>query len=273
MTARRGAGGSDVGAHIVESRGGGGDGSRSRHASGRSRAARIVLLTLSALCFAILVSLGIWQIERREWKLALIDRVEQRIHAPAVPPPAPAEWAGITAQTHEYLRVRLTGRYLTDSEALVQAVTALGGGYWVVTPFRTDDGFTVLVNRGFVPPERKAAADRPDGVADGATAVTGLLRLSEPDGGFLRRNDVANDRWYSRDVAAIAATRGLTEVAPYFVDADQGANAGGWPRGGMTVVSFRNHHMVYALTWFGLAAMLAAALAGVVLRGRLRPKG
>jgi surfeit locus 1 family protein len=88
--------------------------------------------------------------------------------------------------------------------------------------------------------------------------VTGLLRLTEPKGGFLRANDPAADRWYSRDVEAMAAARGLTDTAPYFIDADATPNPGGLPVGGLTVVAFRNSHLVYALTWFALALMLAA---------------
>lgn len=235
----------------------------------RSPVTRFVLLALSLLCVAILVGLGIWQVERRAWKLDLIARVEQRIHAPAVAVPGPADWPGITPRTHEYLRVRLSGSYLNDRETFTQAVTALGGGFWVITPFRTDEGFVVLVNRGFVPPGRKARATRQAGLIEGATTVTGLLRISEPGGGFLRENDPAGDRWYSRDVAAIVAKRGLADAAPFFVDAD--AIAGdAWPRGGLTVVSFRNSHLVYALTWFGLAAMLAAALGFISCRSRKR---
>ncbi len=206
-------------------------------------------LALVVLGIAALTALGIWQLERREWKLALIERVEQRVHAEPVPAPERA----VTAAADEYRHVRLTGQYLDRPATLVQAATELGSGYWVLAPFRTADGFTVLVNRGFVPPEQKAGAAL---VPPADTEVTGLLRLSEPKGGFLRRNDPGQDRWYSRDTDAIGAARGLTSVAPYFVDADAGAAEG--PRGGLTIIAFPNNHLVYALTWFSLAAMLAA---------------
>ena len=91
----------------------------------------------------------------------------------------------------------------------------------------------------------------------------------QPGGGFLRTNAPAEDRWHSRDVAAIAAARGLTPVAPYFVDADATPNPGGFPVGGLTVVRFSDNHLVYAATWFALAAMLAGAL-GFVLRHEFR---
>ena len=90
-------------------------------------------------------------------------------------------------------------------------------------------------------------------------------RATEPEGGFLRANDPAAGRWYSRDVAAIAKARRLGAVAPFFIDADAAPNPGGYPVGGLTVVAFRNNHLIYALTWFALA-MLCAAAAVLVLR-------
>jgi surfeit locus 1 family protein len=172
----------------------------------------------------------------------------------------------LSAPDYEYRHVRLTGRFEGGANTLVQAVTELGGGYWVLTPMRDDGGFTVLVNRGFVPQERKAEFQQESGPRS-PTAVDGLLRVSEPGGGFLRSNDPAANRWYSRDVVAIAKARGLAEVAPYFIDAEA-SGAADWPRGGLTVVTFRNSHLVYALTWFALAAMLALALARPILAGR-----
>jgi surfeit locus 1 family protein len=83
------------------------------------------------------------------------------------------------------------------------------------------------------------------------------LRITEPKGAFLRSNDPAQDRWYSRDVAAIGARLGVTDLAPYFVDADASANGAGKPVGGLTVVSFPNNHLIYAVTWLSLAIMLA----------------
>jgi surfeit locus 1 family protein len=178
----------------------------------------------------------------------------------------------MTAASTEYSHVRLAGQFLSGENTLVQAVTELGGGYWVLTPMRTDRGFVVLVNRGFIPQERKAEFEQESGGSGSSTVIDGLLRMSEPGGGFLRNNDAAGNRWYSRDVAAIATTRGLTGIAPYFVDAEA-SGVDGWPHGGLTVVTFRNSHLVYALTWFTLAAMLTAALAAPMIgrHGRQGP--
>ena len=222
----------------------------------RSPRARYVL-TGCLFCLAVVfLALGTWQVQRLFWKLDLIERVESRIHAAPVTAPARAEWPSVAREKDEYRRVTATGLFRHDRTALVQAVTERGAGFWVMTPLVLADGSTLLVNRGFVPADRSSPEARlASEIAAGPVAVTGLLRMSEPGGAFLRSNDPANDRWFSRDVSAIAAARGLEDVAPYFIDADATPNPGGLPIGGLTVVAFRNSHLVYALTWYALAAM------------------
>lgn len=234
----------------------------------RAPAATYALGVLFCLAVAGFTALGIWQVERRAWKLDLIARVEARIHAPPSPVPGPAAWPTLHGPDIEYRRVTATGRYLPGADTRVQALTERGAGSWLLTPLRTDEGFTVLVNRGFVPADAREAF----APAFGPVRVTGLLRLTEPHGGFLRANDPAHGRWYSRDVAAIAAKDGLSgPTAPFFIDAEASANGTGQPEGGLTVVAFRNAHLVYALTWFALAA-LSAAGGFRLLRERRAPR-
>ena len=216
---------------------------------------------LAALFFA---ALGLWQLERRTWKLDLIARVDHRLGAPAVALPPARQWPAIKGAATEYLRVRAHGRFRHDAETLVDALTERGPGYWVVTPLRTGEG-TILINRGFVPPDRASPPTRRAGQPSGEVTVTGLVRLTEPGGRFLRANAPSQDRWFSRDVEAIARARGLGPVAPFFIDADATSNPGGLPVGGLTVVRFRNTHLIYALTWFALAVL---SIAGLVLAGR-----
>ncbi|HVY81804.1 MAG TPA: SURF1 family protein [Steroidobacteraceae bacterium] len=227
---------------------------------------RIALVVLAGLGTLALVGLGVWQLERRDWKLALIERVDRRVHAAPVRAPGPDAWAGLNKENAEYLHVSVTGRFLEGRDTLVRAVTALGGGYWMMTPLQTDDGFVVLVNRGFVPAEQTDAASpslgatgrvRSPAATDGRVTITGLLRITEPNGGFLHSNAPRENRWYSRDVVAIAQARGLSHVAPYFIDADARANESAPPIGGLTVITFHNSHLIYAITWFALALMLA----------------
>lgn len=223
-------------------------------------------LTVSIVAAVLLlVGLGVWQVQRLSWKRALIAQTAGRLAAAPIAAPGPGHWAAID-RTNAYTRVRVTGRYRPGADTLTQAVTELGGGYWVVTPLDTDRGFTVLVNRGFVPADRRAPIAQPQG----PVIVTGLLRMTEPGGGFLRHNDPSADRWYSRDVAAIAARRRLGRVAPYFIDADATPPTSGpglAPQGGLTVVRFPNNHLAYALTWFGLAALIAVMGGRALRRG------
>jgi surfeit locus 1 family protein len=219
-----------------------------------TRGRRAAFAAAALVVAACLAALGVWQVERRAWKHELIAAVDARIQAAPVAAPGPDMWPRIDGKTDAYRRVTATGRFRHDRETLVQAVTARGAGFWVLTPLETP-GFTLLVNRGFVPKDKRDPAARTEGNAVGTVTVTGLLRVTEPEGAFLRSNDPGANRWYSRDVAAIAKARGLSRTAPYFVDADATPNRGGYPVGGMTVVRFADNHMVYALTWFALCVL------------------
>ena len=230
----------------------------------RSLATLVLLGTVAALLFVALVALGIWQIERRAWKHALIAQIDARVHAAPVPAPGPAAWPAVKAPD-AYRRIALDGAYLPAPAVFVRAVTERGGGYWALSPLKTTGGFVVLVNRGFV---ARPAAPAPRGPVH----ITGLLRVTEAGGGFLRSNDPAGDQWYSRDVAAIARARHLGTVAPYFVDVDAASSEPGGPVGGLTVITFSDNHLVYALTWFGLAALVLIGI-GIVVRDERRVRG
>ncbi len=262
-----------------------------RRRSTAARFVRLFFLLLALGAFVGFIALGSWQIERRAWKLELIDRVTQRVNGPPSAPPTRDRWSAVDAANDEYRRVRLSGIFLNDRETFVQATTDYGSGFWVMTPLQLSDGTIVLVNRGFVSPDRRSRDSRNDGSESPQMAadVVGLLRLTQPNGSFLRRNDPVAGRWYSRDVQAIAQARGLANVAPYFVDAQAdaksgvGANRGGnanageivagtepprWPAAGLTIIDFHNNHLVYAITWFALALMVALAMAYVLREER-----
>lgn len=198
----------------------------------------------AALLFA---ALSVWQFERRIWKLDLIARVDARIHA--APVPVSDRWDALKPTDIEYRRVWARGVFEHDKTVLVDALTGRGAGAWVMTPLATTSG-TIFVNRGFVPPDRARDYDRPAGMV----TVVGLLRLPEPGGRFLRPNRPDAGLWYARDVAAMARAVHLGHVAPFFIDAQAQAGVV-YPAGGLTVVSFRNVHLVYALTWLALAGM------------------
>ncbi|MFZ6722283.1 SURF1 family protein [Undibacterium sp. Ji49W] len=252
-----------------------------KHLSGRSSLFRLGFTACMAAVFAGFISLGTWQIFRLQWKLDLIARVEQRVHAAPLPVPESSLWPHINASADEYRHVEISGVFLHEKTILVQASTELGGGFWVMTPLATADQATILVNRGFIP-EKMAASyrispkkDQPNPADASIIHITGLLRITEPDGGFLRKNDPVGNRWYSRDVNAIAAATGVTRPAPFFIDADarpakdesnsqQNDGAVKEPIAGLTVIHFHNSHLIYAVVWFLLAAMTAAAWVYVI---------
>lgn len=242
--------------------------------TGPSMTTRLVVLTLAAILFTGFFALGYWQIERRAWKLDLIERVDARAHGDVVGAPARADWDHVSRARDEYRKVSVTGTYRNDLESQVYTATDYGAGYWVMTPLVRDDGTIVMINRGFVPTEHRDPASRNDGMVEGEVTVTGLLRMDEPVGTFMRDNVPEDDRWYSRDVRAMARKRGLDAngVAPYFIDGDGAETPAKLPIGGLTRISFPNNHMSYALTWFGMAALTLVA-AWIVLRPKRRKAG
>lgn len=225
----------------------------------RSRAVRLIFSLALLAAGAGFLWLGTWQVQRLAWKQDLIARVDARVVASPVAPPMPQRWGAINRADDEYRRVRVQGHFLSDTDIRVQATTRLGPGFWLLAPLQTDAG-VVWINRGFVPQDL-AAEDIAALDPQAEVSIIGLLRLNEPGGAFLRENQPGQQRWYSRDVAAMSTALGLDNAAPFFID--QQAQGDGWPRGGLTVIQFPDNHRVYALTWFALALMCALALAAL----------
>jgi surfeit locus 1 family protein len=236
------------------------------------------LFALAALI--VLCGLGVWQLQRLAWKQELIARVEERVQKPLpVAAPSEREWQNVTAERDEYRRVTIAGTFRHDREALAYDLLSdakgkfSGPGYWVLTPLETADGATVIVNRGFVPLERKDAATRREGQVSGAVTVTGLMRMPEGRSWFTPADDPAHGIWQERNPAAIARAYGLSRTAPFFVDADEKPNPGGLPQGGETRLAFPNRHLEYAVTWFGLAfALIAVFIAFARKQLRIRKR-
>ena len=229
--------------------------------------------TLIAL--ALLIGLGVWQLKRLAWKEALIAAVEARTTAPPVEIPPPEQWMKLNPRDYEYRHVRLSGVYDYAHQALVFRALSNprgrygGPGYLVMTPLELAGGASVIVNRGFVPEERKDAANARSA---GPTEVTGLMRASEDRTWFTPSDDPARGQWFTRDVERIAEALKLGPHPPFSVDADASANPDALPEGGETILDFPNNHLSYAMTWFGMAL----ALAGVFIAwavGQLKAGG
>jgi len=221
----------------------------------------LTIATLIAL--AVLIGLGTWQVQRMVWKDDLNTAIKARVTAPASPLPPMSNWADMDIDGNEYRPFRVRGTF--DHEREVHAFTVLsspkgkksGPGYWVLTPLALEGGGTVLINRGFVPEDAKDLATRPAGAVLSPVEITGLLRQTILRARFVPEPNLAGNVWFARDVAAMAAWRNVTDVAPFFLDAADSA-PGGLPQGGETRLEFRNNHFDYALTWYGLAIVLVA---------------
>ena len=235
-------------------------------AAGRAprRGRGLVLPAVAALAaFLILIGLGTWQLERLAWKEDLLARVEARVHAPPAPAPAPELWPKLTREADEYRRLRARGTFDHGQETLVYTVRGedaagpvKGQGYLVVTPLLRTDGPPILVNRGFVPSDRRDPATRAAGQVTGEVEVVGLLRLPEEASWFVPANDPAHGAYFRMDPVGIAAARGIANAAPFIIDEEANAVPGGLPVSGGTRLAFPNRHLEYALTWYGLAAAL-----------------
>jgi surfeit locus 1 family protein len=232
---------------------------------------RFFFLTISTIvAFAILVSLGVWQLQRRDWKHALIERIEARAEAPAKPlEQVLARWQ--RDQDVEYMRVEMTGELRASREFHIYTIRDGVAGWRVVSPFETD-GHIVMLDRGFVPEPLKdpqARADQP--VPEGTFTVTGLARAPGQSNFVTPDNEPQRNRYYWRDLESIVAQlppQAQERAAPFFVEAEAGALPGEWPRDGVTQLRLPDRHLSYALTWFGLALTLLGVYGAYVVSRR-----
>lgn len=236
------------------------------------------IATLAALF--ILVQLGNWQMRRLAWKESLVEMIELRAQAGPVDLPPPQDWARLAREDYEYVRVAVTGRFNHAREMHAYTVISepqggpyTGPGYWVMTPLALEGGGTVLVNRGFVPLDRKDPSTRTEGQIEGVVEVEGLLRGPDEVSYFTPEPDLAQNQWFARVPAAMAAAAGLGEAAPFFIDAGADQSRGGLPQGGETRLALPNRHLEYAVTWYGLAASLLAVFVAFSVSRLRRPGG
>lgn len=230
--------------------------------AGRRFQFRPVLTVCVLIALAILIALGSWQLRRLEWKEALIAQVEARVNAAPIPF-SKALARAEAGETMEYAPVFAEGVYTHDLESLVFAVQNGAPGVLVFTPLDASmpgSGRTfIYVNRGFAPQAFAAPEARSDGQVRGEVIVRGLFRTPERLSGiakqFRREGQSTDGLWFVRDPDRFAAKAGVS-APDYYIDSSGAENPARWPEGGTTRLDFRNRHLEYALTWFGLAAAL-----------------
>lgn len=203
---------------------------------------------------AVMLGLGSWQVYRLGWKNDLIaERTAQLEAAPTPLPTAAADLPGIM-----WHPVEITGRFLHDKELHLGARSQRGNvGLHILTPLVRDDGTTVLVNRGWVPPEKKEPDTRADAQLPGNVTVRGIATPGAGKNVFTPDNDPVKNYWLYVDYGQMSAAVGR-DLQPVVVDADETPNPGGFPIGKQTRLDLPNDHLGYAITWYALALALAA---------------
>lgn len=227
----------------------------------------LAFLGLSILAFGVLVGLGAWQVQRLAWKGDLIARMsEQAVSEPL--PLADVEARHEAGENVEFMRVTAIGRFVHDSELFV--FTTLDGemGWKVVTPLERGDGSAVLVDRGFVPYDLKDPAARADNLPAGTVSVTGVARpYSSGRAPFAPDNDADANVWHWWALPAMAEAAGVERTVPFILQAEPRPGGPPWPRAAVPdPAAIPNRHLGYAITWFGLAAVLLAVNGFYLLR-------
>lgn len=232
----------------------------------------LVGLTAATLAgLALLLGLGVWQIQRLHWKEGLIAQIEARTKGP----PITLEDALALAREGRdpsYWRVRVDGRFHHALERYLYAVSDGRVGWHVITPLETEAGEMVLIDRGFVPDELKDPSSRALGEVGNLVTVTGIVRAPDTQGLFIPDNEPEANRWFWRDLQAMARSmfpEATVEVAPFYLEAEKSNVPGGWPEDGQTRLALPNNHLQYAITWFLMAAALLV-IYGLYVRGLYR---
>jgi surfeit locus 1 family protein len=209
------------------------------------------LMTVPAVI--VMLGLGVWQLQRLQWKSEIMERIAER----TAQEPVTFDKLNDDPAKDEYIRVRLHGSFVHDKELYLAARSRNNNvGFHVITPFVLTNGMAVLVNRGWVPSERKDPAKRAEGQIKGETDVTALVRLTQKQGMMQPDNDPVKNVWFFIDVPEMKKASGVATEIDYWFEADATPNPGGFPIGGQTRISLPNDHLQYAVTWFVFAITL-----------------
>jgi len=239
--------------------------------------------TFTLMMVALFIGLGVWQLQRRVEKHALIAALTERLAAPPVPLPPASQWGTLTPDQDEFRRVSFTATYEGRLDAMVYSSGSnirpdiSGPGTWAFLPAQLSSGETVAVDAGFVPNTMQDRGMQDSAVAQFITgkpvAMTGYIRF--PIAAGVLTPDVEHDKrlWFARDHLEMAQALGWKEVAPFYVDLETPVPPNGIPKPGPLEVNLRDDHMQYALTWFALAAAVVIAFIVWMRKQRLPSPG
>lgn len=227
------------------------------------------LAVIALVMVSVLASLGVWQLRRKDEKHALIAALTERLAKVPVVLPSAAAWPTLTPAHDEFSRVRFSATFEAKPDAMVYSSGSAvrdditGPGTWAFMPARLADGRVVIINAGFVQNTMQDRAQQDRAVTQLVTGapveLTGYLRFPEEPGTFTPKEDSGKRLWFVRDHQSMAQVLGWGEVAPFYVDLESPQPASGTPKPGPLHVQLKDNHLQYAITWFGLALVVAAA--------------
>lgn len=207
----------------------------------------------------VLVSLGLWQVERLGWKEEILAGISKRLAAPPVPLPATPREA-----TDEYTRVTLAGTPTGEELHVLVSGTDAGTGYRVISRFEASDGRFVLLDQGLLPLDAKDAAP-----LTAPMQVTATLLWPDDRNSSTPDPDLAKNIWFARDTVTMSEalrTDPIMVVATSTTPADPRLTP--LP---VATAGIKNDHLEYAITWFSLALVWAIMSAFLIFR-TTRPK-
>jgi cytochrome oxidase assembly protein ShyY1 len=251
----------------------------------RRRSAALGFGAFTFAMVAVFAGLGIWQLQRRVEKHALVAALTERLAAAPGSLPPPAQWSALTPASDEFRRVGFRATYASGPDAMVYSSGSAvrgdisGPGTWAFMPARLPGGETVVINTGFVQNTMQDRAQQDRAVRGLVTgemvSLTGYIRFPEAAGMLTPKENLARRLWFTRDHLAMARSlgwgQGGSQVAPFYIDLEQPVPASGIPKPGPLEVHLKDDHLQYAITWFTLAGAVVIAF-GVWRRAQRRSK-
>ena len=239
----------------------------------RGRGGLLIPAAVALAALAVLLGLGTWQLERKAWKESLIAKLERRLNDAPVALPPPAQWAAMTPDDWEFTRVRARVTFYPVRDAMVYTPNSpirddvKSPGYLVFVPVRLADGSQIVINRGLVP-----GRDYPQG--EGTQEIVGAIRWPEPSSRWIADHDDSDASiWYVKNPKLMAEVKRWGDVPPFYIEQESPEPSGGLPHPARLNPTLRNDHLQYAITWFGLAAVLVVMFAVWLARRRREERG
>ena len=207
------------------------------------------LLAISVII--ILISLGCWQISRLKEKELFLSKMENNLNS------TPINIKSLNSDII-YAKITMRGHFLYNKDIYLygrKSMSTEKDGYYLVTPFQTDDDKIIMVARGWFSGRHKKMIGKL--IDKSNTEIVGVILPSEKTRLFVPSNDTLNNVWFTLDLQQASDILGL-KLENFYVMMDNGTMRSDIlkPLSIRHLVHIRNNHLEYAITWFALAIAL-----------------